>query len=85
MRIYFVETLTSNISNYDTHFLVKANNKKEAINKIFKKYFEWQNTPELKERGYVYYTKRELIAKEIFKMINDGDYEKNNDGCVCIR
>ena len=84
MKLYFIETESSNISTHYSHFLVKANNKKEAINKVFKQYFEWQNTPELKERGYAYYTKKELICTEVEKLFKEKQLGETYE-CVCLR
>lgn len=42
-NFYVVKYIHSNLNNYGTHFLVKAKNKKEAIDLIFVKEFHSRN------------------------------------------
>lgn len=67
---YYIVTAPS--YDFDNAFIVKANNKKEAINIVFKKHFEWRN-PEVIEEGYSPYLKQDLEAEKLEKRFSAGN------------
>ena len=76
MKYYIVEHISG---HWDNVFIAKANNKKDAINIVFNKHFKWQNTKELKDRGYDFFHKNELVAKELEKR-----FKEENSDYVCL-
>lgn len=63
MKLYYVNY--SVICGENDHFLVKANNKKEALNKVWEQYFT-----SLKE--YKSYRKKDLSVQDVEKELFQG-------------
>lgn len=72
MNLYVV----TNDGSYSNIYVAKAENKRDAIEKVFKKHFEWQNAF-AKEDGYKLYTRAYLNAKRLDDMIEDDIAELN--------
>ena len=53
--------------HYDGLFIVKANNAKEAINKVFEQKFAWKNKEIKKDNKQIGYQATALFAKSDFK------------------
>lgn len=68
--------VVTNNGSYSNIYVVKAKNKKDAIDKVFKQHFEWQN-PSVKERGYTPYTKSWFNARRLDDMFNNDIAELN--------
>ena len=79
MNYYIVEHLYGDFNNL---FIIKANNKKEAIEKIFENHFKPENTQENKDKGYKPYAKCELIAHRLDKYYED--YGIHDNGGICL-
>jgi hypothetical protein len=59
--------------SYNNIFLAKANSKKEAIEKVFKKHFEWQNESCVRNK-YAKYRKSDLTARRLDKLFKEEEY-----------
>ena len=70
MKLYFVECQV--ICGDNGKYLVKANNKKEALNKVWEEYYIPKNK-ECKENGYDLYYKKELFVRDVEKEMFEGD------------
>lgn len=53
--------------HYDGLFIVKANNAKEAINKVFEQKFAWRNKEIKEDNKQIGYQATALFAKSDFK------------------
>jgi len=66
MTLYVV----TNDGEYNDVYIVRANNKREAIDKVFKEYFECQNEF-IKKQGYKPYTKSYFSAERLDDMFEN--------------
>lgn len=64
MKEYFVYAPSY---HYDGLFIVKANNAKEAINKVFDNKFKWRNKEIREDNTRIGYQATALFAKSDFK------------------
>lgn len=64
MRYYIIEDTTAFSSSWNSHILVKANNKKEAIEKTWIA-LGYNNQKNDIERGYQPHYKKEFVVKDI--------------------
>lgn len=66
MKYYIIEDTICSIGDYNSHILVKANNKKEAIEKMWIA-LGYDNQKNDIERGYKPHFKKEFIVTELDK------------------
>ena len=71
MRLYLVECQV--LCGDNGRFLIKANNKKEALNKIWEEHYVPKNK-ELEENGYNLYFKKDLYVRDVEKEL----FQKND-------
>ena len=68
--------VVTNDGSYSSMFIVKAKNKKEAIDKVFKQCFEWQNQS-AREEGYKPFARSDFEARKLDEMFDEDIVELN--------
>lgn len=76
MRYYIVEHTKSDWNNI---FVAKANNKKEAIDIVFNEHLKCENTQELKDKGYDFFHKNELVAEKL-----EDRFKEEDSNYICL-
>lgn len=77
MKYYIVEDTTAMISSWNSHILVRANNKKEALEKMWIALGYYNQKKDI-ERGYKPYYKKEFEVTELDRWFEKMKYRSSD-------